>query len=210
MKTNKVKKQQMSKKKKRIIIVISIITFMILYFTVYKPIKYHIDKYIISSVKTISDKKDINSKIPLSLKVWFISSENININNRTKDSIMFKSICYDDSKALEIIANKGGNFIRANFIQAYKCEAYNSISFFSIKFPIYNDWGQFLDVYIPRTLLRRALLNPDDKSYKNGFKMIIKEYPDFKKVNFLKKIIEETPDSQTTAELKKELLSYLD
>ncbi len=208
MKTNKVKKQQMSKKKKRIIIVISIITFITLYFTVYKPIKYHIDKYIISTVKTISDKKDINSKIPLSLKVWFISSENININNRTKDSIMFKSICYDDSKALEIIANKGGNFIRANFIQAYRCEAYNSIQFFySQKFLVQASGSR---LYIPRTLLRRALLNPDDKSYKNGFKMITKSRSDLKKVKIFKKIIEETPDSQTTAELKKELLSYLD
>ncbi len=208
MKTNEVKKQAMSKKKKRLIIVISIITFMILYFTVYKPIKYHIDKYIISSVKTILDKKDINDKILL--KTWLISSENININNRTKDSIMFKSICYDDSKALEIIANKGGNFIRDNFIQAYRCGAYNSISFFSKRFAVHDGWGQFSVGYIPRTLLRRALLNPDDKSYRSGFKMIIKDYPDLKEGNFLKKIIEETPDSQTTAELKKELLSYLD
>ena len=185
----------------RIIIVGSII-FTILYFSFFKTLKEKIDR------QTIYDMYGANySDTTLKWKIRLISKDNI---NKYKDliSVASASICNDNTSILELIDDKGGEFILQNLRSAYICEANNSINFLEKKgFSVFDN-----ELQVPKYILSQAIEHGEySEKYKKHLRAILDRNKKLKRNDILIGMVKKMKINESlpkTKKLRDELLSY--
>ncbi len=175
MKKQKIELTPKQRKKK---IILRILLFIFLYFTVFKLAKLQFDKAIIVSMPNLCNKKSSRSEyIPL-IKAWFISAKNI---DATQSYFRGSIIEYDNPKAIQIVASKGGNFNISHIESAYYCGNTNSVKFLEEWMAI-DKYSQD-DIYIAQNFLLRPGINVAP------FKLLLDIHPELKQYDELRQII---------------------